>query len=204
MGPILSAGAGAARIDIVQLSQIARERVIHVDVLSFVDVALEKYDGSAKTLASRQLAVNGIPLQDILNSRLGHEARQSTQLVEGMPAAIEREYLRGLLGEPTDVQLPSGRIPIGWCDICFGNDGWVYAATLEIAADVVRWRAFGGDFENGFPFSKSGPWWRRRRVQPPADWEWWSADPFDPELSFTFDRVQYEAVIAAELDRIRE
>jgi hypothetical protein len=171
-----------------------------VDVVSFVDTLLPLDGGTA----SRQIAINGTSLQSIIDTHSGHNARQSTQLVDGMPAAGKSEYLHVLLGESTDEQLPGGRIPIGWCDTCFGNDGWVLAATLEITHDLVHWRAFGCDGENGFPFSNSGPWWMRRRVPPPADWEWWTANPFDPDLSFTFERTQYEAAIAAELARIRE
>jgi hypothetical protein len=114
-----------------------------------------------------------------------------------------RTFLDGFLtGNSAEGLLPN-RFELGYCPECLGNDGWVFAASLEVSGRVVRWSQLGFDMESGFPLTSTGPWWRRTSVEPPADWAWWTLNPVDPELSFTFDRSQYEAAVAAEIERLR-
>jgi len=164
-----------------------------VDVLSFVDVARSALDGQEVGGFSRQLAINGALLAD--------PDDHGTLLDPGVSVAERRDFLAQLLGE-IPAELPNDRRPLGYCPRCLGNDGWVFAATIDFALDTVRWSLIGYDRENGHPVEKTGPWWRRTEVPPPPDWNWWIVEPEDPELIYTFDRSAYERVIRAEIERL--
>ena len=165
-----------------------------VDVLTFVDVPRTMLGGEAVGGFSRQIAINGELLAD--------PEDHSSLLHPDVSARTRRTYLEQLLGEATDEELNADRTPLGYCPECLGNDGWIFATTIDFAPDTVQWSRIGYDRENGHPVEKTGPWWRRTEVPPPPDWNWWIVEPEDPELIYTFDRSAYERVIRAEIERL--
>ncbi|TBN56941.1 hypothetical protein EYE40_05745 [Glaciihabitans arcticus] len=167
-----------------------------LDALSFVDVAHRDVYGVDVDGVSRQLAVNGMLLSP------AGDGDHSSVLHSEVSAGEQVSYLRQLLGERVSHELDDGRIPLGYCPLCMGNDGWIFAATLILGVDTVHWSRIGFDTENGFPVSRTGPWWRRREVPVPDDWNWWIVDPVNPELSYSFDRSAYIDVIRTEIKRL--
>lgn len=169
------------------------------DVLSFVDVPLALLGGGKqRDSASRQIAVNGVRLDNLAGGTT------STLLVAGVDRVVQLGYLESLRGGPDVLCLSDGRLSLGVREGCLGNDGWVLAASLELRTDSVRWLRVGFDTENGFPRAREGPWWKRRVVAAPPDWQWWTEQVREQELSFSFSRSLYEATITAELERLKE
>lgn len=151
-----------------------------VDALSFVDVDV---DGQS----TRQIFVNGSPF-------IEGNGRHSTQLVEGVPLDVITEFLDGLFAIGRVLSLPIGRHPLGYCDQCFSNDGWIVTAAISVEGNSVYWRDIGTDWEGGMLAEDRNP-------SGTADWV---TEIRDSELAYEFDRSQYEAAIAAELARTKE
>lgn len=170
--------------------------MVERSVLSFVDVPLPGHDDAN----SRQLAIDGQLLQARIDDAIGHEAGQSTLIVDGLIAfPSQQRYLEGLRGGSNEVGLPSGTIALGYCDKCFDNDGWVLATRIEIAVETVVWRSTGFAIENGIPMVRKR--WRWVAGDAPPGHEWWLLEPFTPEWTVEFDRSQYEDAIDAEIQR---
>lgn len=175
-----------------------------VDVLSFVDEPYENPLDDGRMENRRQLAVNGIAIATQLSRAYGHEVHAGSPLVDGVTSVDEdRQYLRGLRGDPVESLLRSGRVGIAFCSVCLdGSCGELAAASLTIAEHTVSWSQLGFERENFGEYEKRFGgllgYFRARVVPPP---EWWTPDPVDPPLGFTFDRADYVATIDAELDR---
>lgn len=165
-----------------------------VDVLTFVDAAPFMPSDEEQGILARQIAING---------RLIAEPEEHSSLLHpNVFARQRREYLEQLLGDVTSGELEDGRIPLGYCPVCLGDDGWIYAVTMGFTPETVSWSRLGYDTDNIFFGTRTGPWWRRREEQPPADWTSRIVAPEDPELIYTFDRSDYERVIRAEIERL--
>ena len=170
--------------------------------LSFIDVARSDREHFAPGANSRQVAINGVPLETTIAATHAWGRFSSPLLDDVVNVDSSDSYLEGFLSGRSAEGLQNGRFELGYCQQCLGNDGWLFTARLDVGAKTVRWSEFGFDLENGFPRTRTGPWWRRTTVEPPADWQWWTPNPVAVELSFTFNRSNYEAVVGAERERL--
>lgn len=174
------------------------------DVLSFVDETYESPLPNREQMARRQLSVNGMTFDLHLSAAYGHNISASSPLVDGFTSrSDDRVYLRGLLGESGTDALRAGRIGIGFCEICLDSScGNLAAATLTLSPTEVLWSDIGLEEEH---FGELVPRFRGvfgsflTKSIPPA--EWWTPDPVEPPLRFTFERSAYEATIEAEIAR---
>ena len=180
---------------------------VPLEHLSFVDVGVEHRSAWGPGVhASRQLAVNGIPLTDYLVARAGRAIEQSTPLVDGHEGVITpAAYLRSLLGGPKDDNLREGRIAIGYCDACLdASCGVLLAASLGIVEGTVLWSAIGFDQYDEGPAPKLAAFWKRNAapVEPETPHEPWIPTPFVPDVTLRFDRDQYLGAIQDERRRL--
>jgi hypothetical protein len=172
-----------------------------VDVLSFVDVAYESPGRTPAAHNLRQLSVNGMTLGTHLSAAYRQPEPASSPLVDGDDD--NQRFLQGLLGEPGPDALRAGRIALGYCDQCLDSScGILAAGTLSLSETEVTWRDIGFEQEH---FGELVPRFRGifglvgARSVPPA--EWWTPNPVDPPLAFTFERRAYFATIDAERAR---
>lgn len=177
-----------------------------LDVLRFVDLPVERKSAwGAGEHRSRQIQVDGQLLSDYLAAATGHAIEQSTPLVEGRSGMITpAAYLRALLGGPKDDPLAEGRIAIGYCDACLdGTCGTLLAATLGVEGGVVSWSAVGFEQYDDGQAPKLTPFWKKSApVEPAASTAPWVPSPFDPPITFRFDRDDYLETLQSERRRL--
>jgi hypothetical protein len=177
-----------------------------LDVLHFVDVPVERRSAwGPGEYASRQIAVSGQLLGDLLAARVGNAVEQSTPMVEGHVGAITpAAYLRALLGGPKDDVLADGRVAIGYCDACLdGTCGTLLAATLSVNGDVVSWSSIGFEVYDDGVAPRLTPFWKKASANPaPAVEAHWEPSPFSPDVTLHFSRGQYLEAIQAERRRL--
>ncbi|NYJ31060.1 hypothetical protein [Galbitalea soli] len=178
-----------------------------LDVVRFVDLEVERKSAWGPGMhASRQLTVNDQLLSVALSERTGRAVEQSTPIVQGRAGAVDPQaYLVSLLGGPKPDPLGAGRIAIGYCDACLdASCGVVLGATLGIDDISVSWSRLGFEQEQPGPAPKLTPFWKKAPpvVEVPPDHVWWVAQPFDPEVSFRFERSQYLQAVQAERRRL--
>ncbi|MCU1550537.1 MAG: hypothetical protein JWR36_1097 [Glaciihabitans sp.] len=176
------------------------------DVLSFVDLDVERKSAwGPGQHTSRQIAVNGTLLGTLLATMTNHAVDQSTPVVDGKSGAVTpAAYFRALLGGPKEDQLPEGRIAIGYCDACLdASCGVLLAATLAIEGTSVLWTRVGFEQEDAGPAPKLTAFWKKKaEPEPEAFREPWITTPFEPEITFRFDRDQYLEAVQAERRRL--
>jgi hypothetical protein len=171
-----------------------------VAVLSFVDRPLPERDHWLSGVNGRQLMIDGAPLGTLipvdhdLASPLGDVPKWREQNLT---------YLRSLLGgEPADPLRP-GRVGLEFCGHCLDSTcGILLAADLELGGETVTWSKVGYETESFWVTAPRRKWLIFGRDEPgvPPD-EWWSPDPFEPELELVFTRGAYTAVINDEIAR---
>jgi hypothetical protein len=176
-----------------------------LNVLRFVDLQVERKSAwGAGEHRSRQIQIDGQLLSDYLASATGRSIEQSTPLVEGRVGVITpAAYLRALLGGPKDDPLAEGRIAVGYCDACLdGTCGTLLAATLSVVGNVVSWSAIGfEEFDDG-QSPKLTPFWKKNAPVEQALAAPWVPHPFDPQVSFHFDRNDYLETLQSERRRL--
>jgi hypothetical protein len=174
-----------------------RERVA---VLSFVDRPLPERDHWLKGVNGRQLAIDGTSLGTLIP--VDHDL--ASPLVDA-PKWREQNltYLRSLLGgQPAD-QLRPDRIGLQFCGHCLDSScGMLLAADLEVGDETVTWSKVGYETENFWVTAPRRKWWIFGREEPgiPPD-EWWTPDPFLPDIALVFSRDAYTATINDEIAR---
>jgi hypothetical protein len=157
-------------------------------LLTFLTVPAEEVRPGA---VRHVLAIDGRPWDQLLPD-LGVESALSPIIADPAFADHNRRYLRNLLGERGDDGLRDGRIALGYCPVCGdGSCGSLLAAAWEVTEAEVAWVAIGWEEEHFGEFGPAG------EVIPPR--EWWTPRPFEPEVTFRFDRKAYEEAIAAEI-----
>jgi hypothetical protein len=174
------------------------------DVLSFVDREIEPRATAPKKTPSRQLAVNGEPIGDILAHLDDAHVVSPTATAAVTPASLVR-YFKSLIGHPGAEILRPGRVSLAYCSACLDSScGVMLVATVQANAEIVRWSAIGLEEPNYYEDPRPRAFWKKAEpVVVPPDHEWWIPNPLEPEIVYTFDRTQYQNAVQQELDRLQ-
>jgi hypothetical protein len=157
----------------------------------------------SKKQTFRQLFVDGVALPHLLPE--GPKYVNAPLPAPSFDAVSELTYLRSLLGGPPADPLRAGRIGLQFCADCLdSSDGILLAANLALDPETVSWRNLGFEAEHFGITEKKKVWWfvHRTVVVGPPD-EWWTPEPFEPEVRFDFERDAYESAINAEISRLQ-
>jgi hypothetical protein len=173
------------------------------DVLSFVDREIEPRATAPRKTGSRQLAINGVPIGEILGQFDDAQVVSPTAPAAADSASIVR-YLKSLIGHPGAEILRPGRVAVAYCAACLDSScGVMLVTSVQANAEIVRWSAMGLEDANYYEDPRPRAFWKKAEpVEVPADHEWWIPNPIQPEIVYTFSRPQYQLAVQDEINRI--
>jgi len=176
------------------------------DSLSFVHTTDSTRHGT--TVLGSQIAINGVLLDRLLLALNLDDGAAPSDTLDMMSTPLEMDLpidhraaflnaLRG--GEWSADDLQPGRAPVAFCAHCLNSScGMMWSVALTMSPSTVVWKGVGWEIETFRPLVPPRRQLLRRAIT--QEFVGWVPAPFTPEVTFTFARDEYDAVILRETE----